>query len=1591
MSKFEPIAIVGQSCVLPGALNPEEFWLAILENRNFLSQATAKDWHIDPNLLIHKARDPKSKESVPHNLGAFVRGFDKIFNPELFKFPRNFVQSLDPLFQWVLHGGQEAIKNCSWQKSRKKTGVILGNLCYPTTALNQLAEKVWLDSPDQNLVNWYNRFMGGYPAQLLAQSLELSGPSFCIDAACASSLYAIKIACDLLQEHEIDLAISGGVNAIDGAFLHLGFSVLKALSPTGRSLPFSTQADGLIPAKGAAFVALRRLEDAIANNEPILGIIRGIGLSNDGRTGSLVSPSTQAQELALQKAYEDSGLSPADISYIECHATGTPLGDQSELNCLKKVFKSQSGLHLGSLKANMGHLLTASGAAALLKVLAMFQHKTLAPFPTVPDLVEDLNQAPFQKISHQKQNWQSSGPRRAAINSFGFGGNNAHLIVEEFISSHRADKPHKGTVISPISKKEKIAIVGLGITFGKSSNKDEVFAKLQNQQSHKENNTNKIDSFKIDISKLGFPPNELVSILPQQSLLIPTVLEALQDLVKDPDANTGILVGTGVDPEVCRFKLRLHDQEQRPQLHDLIPALDASKTLGCMPNIPANRFNLMKNWQAASYVIYGEEFSGLHALNLASLALKKREVDCMVVAAVDLSCEPVHREAASHCLRSEKQEPADAAVAIVLKRLSDAERDGDPPYAILSDNELIKPDLILDDLKQKSSQFDTSFGHAHAASGLLHIAIASLFLKNKSDLQSARILSSSFGNTSMTHDLLKSSYDNSKTQKKATPQTKAVWQELNAHYQPLSFAEEDKVQYLEPAPTLAKALDLYYIEHRDHKNSPKPILFNRDQLMTHACGDISQIFGDSFKALDQYELRVRMPEPPLLLTDRIIGLEAELGSMQCGTITTETDLHHDSWFLHHGRILAGPAIEAGQSDLFLISYLGVDFENKGQRIYRLLGCEATFHRDLAYIGETLRFKITIDRHVKSGENRLFFFHYDCFIGDELFLSIRNGQAGFFSREELKDSKGVLWDPKTIKPEGPIKSTKAKVQTMASSYSYEEIYALTQGDPLACFGIEYGRLASHTRTPNIPGDKLFLLGAVPVFEIHGGPWQNGYLKVVREISPDDWFFKGHFTNDPCMPGTLMTEMALQALSFFMIASGYTLERDAFRFIPTIGKNAKLTCRGQVTPQSKHLTLEVFVRELTDAPIASLTADVLVTVDGLKALYANELSVQLISDYLVPPKNSEELSQNKESPITFASFDGIICNSQQMGHVISGLPSLAFGSRFRPFDNGKRMARLPGEPYAFISRISQLDGPYCGMKVGSNLVAEWDIPQTHPLFIADKIPFSVLLEAFLQPCGWLASYIGCPLSSEQELFFRNLDGEIIFHHYNYKAKKICTSTTVKSISKIQNTIIIQFQVSAFYDDEKKPFVEVLTSFGYFTAAALSNQKGLTISDLERNLLLEEGTCEIFPYREKGMLAPKHLQVLDVVRKLSINGGSYNLGFISAQKNVSPQDWYFRSHFFQDPVMPGSLGLEAILQTLGLFSLRTKNPSASEDYLIVPLHKKFSWKYRGQVLVSNKKMTVLVNIKNNSDSISADAALFADAIKIYEAQDIPISYLS
>ena len=235
-------------------------------------------------------------------------------------------------------------------------GLVLGNLSSPTASLVQFAEATWFAAqaddvprpPGMATPDPRNRFSSGLPAHLAAQALNLKGDAFALDAACASSLYAIKLACDRLQDRRADVMVAGAVNRTDDLFIHIGFCALQAMSRRGESRPFAADADGLVPAEGAAFVVLKRLEDAIAAGDEILGVIRGVGLSNDGNAGGFLVPSAAGQVRAMAAAYAMAGLTPGDISLLECHATGTPVGDATEIASAAQLFHGLAGVPISS-------------------------------------------------------------------------------------------------------------------------------------------------------------------------------------------------------------------------------------------------------------------------------------------------------------------------------------------------------------------------------------------------------------------------------------------------------------------------------------------------------------------------------------------------------------------------------------------------------------------------------------------------------------------------------------------------------------------------------------------------------------------------------------------------------------------------------------------------------------------------------------------------------------------------------------------------------------------------------------------------------------------------------------------------------------------------------------------------------------------------------------------------------------------------------------------------------------------------------------------------------------------------------------------
>lgn len=804
-----------------------------------------------------------------------------------------------------------------------------------------------------------------------------------------------------------------------------------------------------------------------------------------------------------------------------------------------------------------------------------------------------------------------------------------------------------------------------------------------------------------------------------------------------------------------------------------------------------------------------------------------------------------------------------------------------------------------------------------------------------------------------------------------------------------------------PMPNLAQSMEqagAAIPQHTASPNLPGP-KFSRADLEILASGKISSRFGDWFAPLDQYQLLIRMPEPPLLLADRVMGISSPPGEITPGgTIWTETDVREDAWYLHQGHMPAGIMIESGQADLLLASWMGFDFENKGERIYRLLGCELSYHGELPKPGETLCYDIHIDGTAQQGAVQLFFFHYDCKVNGETRLKVRHGQAGFFTYEELKNSGGVLWDPESAEADLNTPFDPPVQLSSKTSFSREDIEAFAAGNVAGCFGTGFEKAYTQTRSPRISGKPMLFIDQITHFDTKGGPWQRGYMRAVQKINPDDWFFKGHFKNDPCMPGTLMLEAGLQVMACYLAALGFTLEHDGWRFEPVTDEAYTLRCRGQTIPSSKEVVYEIFVWGLIAEPIPILYVDLLGTCDGLKSFHT-KIGLRLIPDW--PLDSNHPLLLNHQEKTPAPVIEGFTFDYASLLACAWGKPSQAFGHLYKPFDNHRKVPRLPGPPYHFMSHILSIEGPIGGMKTGSTVELEFDIDPNAWFFTNNAyptMPFCVLMEAALQPCGWLASYIGSALRVETDLLFRNLDGT-----GTLTREILPTSGTLRShivltgISESAGMILVSFEVNCYLDSDC--IYNMNTGFGFFPKEAFANQPGLPVPEHETQVLSQASdffvdlTTQPAAYFASSARLPKPmLLMIDRVTGFWPTGGKYQKGQLRSEKTVNPQDWFFKAHFFQDPVQPGSLGIEAMLQLLQFYMLEQNLHQGFSRPRFQPLQldKALTWKYRGQVIPANKIISITMDIVDSGkDSTgvyaTAEASLWVDGKRIYEAKNM------
>lgn len=780
--------------------------------------------------------------------------------------------------------------------------------------------------------------------------------------------------------------------------------------------------------------------------------------------------------------------------------------------------------------------------------------------------------------------------------------------------------------------------------------------------------------------------------------------------------------------------------------------------------------------------------------------------------------------------------------------------------------------------------------------------------------------------------------------------------------------------------------------------------------MEFAVGSLAKVLGPEFAVVDSYDVRVRLPDEPLMLVDRIMSVEGEKASMGSGRVVTEHDVHPDAWYLDGGRVPVCISIEAGQADLFLCSYLGIDLAVKGKRSYRLLDAVATFHEGLPRPGDVIRYEITIHRFVRQGQTYLFFFEFDGYIGARHVITMRNGCAGFFTAREVKDSGGIILKKEDMAMRrGQVVGWQPLVSVCRESYTDEQIEALRRGDLHACFGDLFAGVRL-SESLSLPGGRMALIHRVLSLDPEGGRYGLGNIRAEADIHPDDWFLTCHFVDDMVMPGTLMYQCCEHALRVLLLRMGWVSDREDVCFEPVPGRGAILKCRGPVTAETKHVIYEVEIAEIGYNPEPYVIADAFMFADGERIVMFEQMSLKITG---LTQNELESCWAARRIPFHTLSEDKptLITRDQLLAYAV-GYPSEAFGEPYKIFDRDRIIARLPGPPYFFMDRVTSIDHEQWAVKPGGWIEAEYTIVPDDWYFRANRqpsMPFAVLLEIALQPCGWLAAYAGSALRSEKDLKFRNLGGTAVQHVDLLNEKKTLTMRArMTKVSESGGMIVQHFDIQVLCDDDNRMVYEGTTYFGFFAKEALARQVGVPRAgerahepSPEQRIAAAahefEPEAPLTPDDEHQGPAPslampaKALRMIDAVTAWIPDGGSRGLGFVRGTKTVDPDEWFFKAHFYQDPVCPGSLGLESFLQLMK-FACRQRWPELTETHRFEFLSEnEHEWIYRGQVIPANKLVTVDADIIRTEESpyptIHADGFLKVDGIFIYEMKNFAL----
>jgi amino acid adenylation domain-containing protein/non-ribosomal peptide synthase protein (TIGR01720 family) len=452
------IAVISMSCRFPQAPDLDSYWQLLANGDNAITevpiQRWARNWY-DAN--------PDTANKTYSRWGGFIDDVD-LFDPLFFQISPREAELMDPQQRIFLEVVWEALEHAGYrpeQLESDRVGVFVG--CSNNGYYRRIEGQLQAADYSAGIGN-----QNPIIANRVSFLLNLRGPSVLVDTLCSSSLVSLHMACQSIRQGECNVAIAGGVNLQLSPEYYVGMSRMKVHSPTGQCYAFDDRADGIVLGEGAGAVLLKPLERAIADGDRICGVIKGSAVNNDGRTNGLTAPNPASQADVIRTALDNAGVSAETISYVEAHGTGTTLGDPIEVEGLTQAFRVDTDQNqfcaIGSVKTNLGHLESATGIAQFIKVLLSLQHQQLPPSLNFerPNPYIPFDTSPFV-VNNQLQQWESTTPRRAGISSFGMGGTNAHVVVEEAPTlqeiQNQVDRSHHLLMLSAKSEKALAELV----------------------------------------------------------------------------------------------------------------------------------------------------------------------------------------------------------------------------------------------------------------------------------------------------------------------------------------------------------------------------------------------------------------------------------------------------------------------------------------------------------------------------------------------------------------------------------------------------------------------------------------------------------------------------------------------------------------------------------------------------------------------------------------------------------------------------------------------------------------------------------------------------------------------------------------------------------------------------------------------------------------------------------------------------------------------------------------------------------------------------------------------------------------------------